>query len=61
MAVAVTVVNYHYPTDAVGGFCTAVSVVLGLALLLERWPRGKSETEEVPESDETGGVTRPSD
>lgn len=38
MAVAMTVVNYHYPTDAVGGFCTAVSVVLGLALLLERWP-----------------------
>jgi membrane-associated phospholipid phosphatase len=41
MAVAVTVVNYHYPTDAVGGFCTAVSVVLGLALLLERWPAEK--------------------
>jgi membrane-associated phospholipid phosphatase len=37
MAVAMTVTNYHYLTDAVGGFCVAVSVVLGLALLLDRW------------------------
>jgi len=38
MAVAMTVTNYHYLTDAVGGFCVAVSVVLGLALLFDRWP-----------------------
>jgi membrane-associated phospholipid phosphatase len=30
--------NAHYPTDAIGGFCTAVIVVLGLALLLDRIP-----------------------
>jgi undecaprenyl-diphosphatase len=38
-ALAMTVSNYHYLTDIIGGFCTAVAVVLGLALLLERWPR----------------------
>ena len=36
MAVAMTLTNYHYLTDTLGGFCAAVSVVLGLALLLER-------------------------
>jgi membrane-associated phospholipid phosphatase len=38
MAVLMTVANYHYLTDAIGGFCTAVSVVLGLALILDRRP-----------------------
>ena len=40
-SLAMTLANYHYLTDTIGGFCTAVSVVLGLALLLEhaRWPR----------------------
>ncbi len=28
--------NAHYPTDTVGGFCTAVVAVLGTALLLDR-------------------------
>jgi undecaprenyl-diphosphatase len=38
MALAMTVRDYHYVTDTVGGFCTAVVVVLGLALVLERLP-----------------------
>jgi membrane-associated phospholipid phosphatase len=38
MALAMTVTRYHYLTDAVGGFCTAVAVVLGMALLLDRAP-----------------------
>jgi undecaprenyl-diphosphatase len=36
VGLAMTVTNYHYLTDAVGGFCTAVAVVLGLAVLLDR-------------------------
>ena len=28
--------NSHYPTDTLGGFCTAVVVVCGCALLLDR-------------------------
>jgi undecaprenyl-diphosphatase len=38
MALAMTVTRYHYPTDAVGGFCVAVAVVLGLALVIDRAP-----------------------
>jgi undecaprenyl-diphosphatase len=40
MSVAMTLTDYHYLTDTVGGFCTALSIVLGLALLLDR----RSET-----------------
>jgi membrane-associated phospholipid phosphatase len=40
MAVAMTLTNYHYLTDTLGGFCAAVAVVLGLALLLERGAPG---------------------
>jgi undecaprenyl-diphosphatase len=40
MSLAMTLTDYHYLTDTVGGFCTAVSIVLGLALLLDR----RSET-----------------
>jgi membrane-associated phospholipid phosphatase len=29
------VAGAHYPTDVVGGFCTAVACVLGVALLLD--------------------------
>jgi membrane-associated phospholipid phosphatase len=36
MGVAMVAANYHYATDVVGGFCAAVSVVLGLALLMDR-------------------------
>lgn len=39
MTFALTVTNYHYLTDAIGGFCTAVTVVLGLALVIDRHPR----------------------
>ncbi|MDT7576524.1 MAG: hypothetical protein QOH17_2857, partial [Pseudonocardiales bacterium] len=28
--------NAHYPTDTIGGFCTAIVVVCGGALLLDR-------------------------
>jgi undecaprenyl-diphosphatase len=38
VGLAMIVTNYHYLTDAVGGFCVAVAVVLSLALLLDRWP-----------------------
>jgi undecaprenyl-diphosphatase len=38
VGLAMTVTSYHYLTDAVGGFCTAVAVVLGLAVLLDRLP-----------------------
>jgi membrane-associated phospholipid phosphatase len=41
MAVLMTMANYHYLTDAIGGFCVAVSVVLGLALLIDP-PRRRS-------------------
>lgn len=41
MAVALTALDIHYPTDTIGGFGTALAVVLGTALLLdavaERW------------------------
>jgi membrane-associated phospholipid phosphatase len=33
---AMVALNAHYPTDTVGGFCTAVVVVCGAALLLDR-------------------------
>ncbi len=38
VGLAMTATGYHYPTDAIGGFCVAVAVVLGLAVLLERRP-----------------------
>lgn len=38
VAFAMTVTGYHYLTDAVGGFCLAVAVVLGLAGAIERLP-----------------------
>lgn len=31
------VLSAHYPTDTFGGFCTAVVVVTGTALLVDRW------------------------
>jgi membrane-associated phospholipid phosphatase len=36
---AMTVTSYHYLTDAVGGYCVAIAVVLSTAVLLDRWPR----------------------
>jgi membrane-associated phospholipid phosphatase len=38
VGLAMTVTNYHYWTDAVGGFCTAVAVVLSVAVLIDRRP-----------------------
>ena len=41
VAAAVVGLGYHYTTDTVGGFCVALGVVLGLAVLIdlvaERW------------------------
>jgi membrane-associated phospholipid phosphatase len=36
MAVTLTVLDIHYPTDTIGGFGTAVAVVLAVALVLDR-------------------------
>ena len=44
MAVALVVGGVHYPTDTAGGFCTAVAMVLGTALLLDRWADGPSRS-----------------
>jgi undecaprenyl-diphosphatase len=33
---ALVATGAHYPTDTIGGFCAAVAIVLGSALLLER-------------------------
>jgi membrane-associated phospholipid phosphatase len=41
MALALIVRDWHYPTDTIGGFCTAVAVVLGTALLIDRVPRAE--------------------
>jgi undecaprenyl-diphosphatase len=50
MALAVIVGKFHYPTDAAGGFCTAVAMVLGTALLLDRWADGRSKRASLPAS-----------
>jgi membrane-associated phospholipid phosphatase len=44
MAVALVAGGFHYPTDTAGGFCMAIAVVVGTALLLERWAEGRSRT-----------------
>ncbi|MBN9100031.1 MAG: phosphatase PAP2 family protein [Pseudonocardia sp.] len=50
---AMVAVDAHYPTDIIGGYCTAVVVVLGFALLLDRVsPRGRSGVRR-------GGADRP--
>jgi undecaprenyl-diphosphatase len=36
MAIALTALDIHYPTDTIGGFGTAVAVVLGTAAVLDR-------------------------
>ncbi len=44
VGLAMTVTGYHYLTDAVGGFCIGVATVLGLALLIDRWPPRRATT-----------------
>jgi membrane-associated phospholipid phosphatase len=34
---ALVAMDWHYPTDAVGGFCTAITIVIALASLLDRF------------------------
>jgi membrane-associated phospholipid phosphatase len=48
VGLAMTVTNYHYWTDAVGGFCTAVAVVLSLAVLIDRRAFPKPGTSRLP-------------
>jgi undecaprenyl-diphosphatase len=36
MAVALIVYEWHYATDTIGGACTAIAVILGSALALDR-------------------------
>lgn len=50
MALAVVIGKFHYPTDAVGGFCTAVATVLGTALLLDRWADSRLKRASLPAS-----------
>ncbi len=47
VGIAMTVTNYHYWTDAVGGFCVAVAVVLGLAVLIDSRPPRRSGTDHL--------------
>jgi membrane-associated phospholipid phosphatase len=44
VGLAMVASNAHYPTDTLGGFCTAVVVVLGLALALDRMGAGPRRT-----------------
>jgi len=48
IGLAMTVTNYHYWTDAVGGFCVAVAVVLSVAVLIDSWPSRESGTGRLP-------------
>jgi len=48
VGVAMTVTNYHYWTDAVGGFFVAVAVVLGLAVLIDARPSRRSGMSRLP-------------
>jgi len=45
MTLALIVQDWHYPTDTIGGLCTAIAIVLGSALSIDRaaqWRAGKS-------------------
>lgn len=42
--IAVVVAGVHYPSDVLGGLCTAVAGVLGTALVLDALPTGRSAT-----------------
>jgi membrane-associated phospholipid phosphatase len=43
MSTALIVRGWHYPTDTIGGFCTAVAVVLGTGCLIDRVARWRDE------------------
>lgn len=58
IGLVMTITNYHYMTDAVGGFCVAVSVVLSVGLLLDRWPRVRRGTPTHETDVETPGFPR---
>lgn len=43
VAVLLVAADWHYATDAVGGICTAVTAVLGSALVLDSWAARRGE------------------
>ena len=45
---AMVAIGAHYPTDVVGGFCTAVAVVCGAALVLDRLAEHRSPSGGIP-------------
>jgi membrane-associated phospholipid phosphatase len=44
MAIALTALDIHYPTDTIGGFGCAVAAVLGTALVLDRAAESRAES-----------------
>jgi membrane-associated phospholipid phosphatase len=50
VGLAMTVTDYHYLTDAVGGSCVAVAVVLSVAVLVDRWPPRRRRTGMDPDA-----------
>ena len=58
VGLAMTETNYHYWTDAVGGFCVAVAVVLGLAVLIDSRPWRRSPPEHDPRDGPKGEPRR---
>ena len=45
---AMIATNSHYPTDTLGGFCTAVAVVCGAALVLDRMAEHRMPSGDAP-------------
>ena len=45
---AMVAIGAHYPTDVVGGFCTAVAVVCGAALAIDRRAERRPPSGEIP-------------
>jgi undecaprenyl-diphosphatase len=43
VSIALIVRGWHYPTDTIGGFCTAVAVVLGSGLLIDHVARWRDQ------------------
>ncbi|HEX3790874.1 MAG TPA: phosphatase PAP2 family protein, partial [Pseudonocardiaceae bacterium] len=47
MAVGLVAMNYHYPTDAVGGFCLAIGITLPCAVLADL-VAGRTRAQSIP-------------
>ena len=48
VGMAMVAIGAHYPTDVVGGYCTAVAVVCGAALTLDRRAERRPPDGEAP-------------